>query len=200
MQRVGKPEDVIMVPGEPWVTRLKYTTVAELISEYDQSNALLGRSYCPVSDYMKAHASDPLEEVEGYIYGHPQWGPAVLGETMHRTLLFNNESTEHGPFIARWVQHFCALRLASHDFANSRGAVSEMLKHPDMRFVSQGALYVIMHHFCSGHPNPKRFLTRPEVVGKLPAWLDLTPIACPDFPEHGPVPVAGTNLTLPPKD
>jgi hypothetical protein len=200
MQRVEKPEDVIAVPGEPWTVRLKYTTVAELISDYEQSNALIGRTFCPVLDYMRAHSSEPVENVEAHIYTHPQWGPVALAETMHRTLIFNNSSTEHGEFTARWVQHFCALALAKHDFANSRSALTAMLKHPDLRFYSHEALYVILAYINANHPNPKRALTHPEVVGHLPSWLDLTDFPCPDFPEVSTLPVTGQSLDLPPKD
>ena len=185
MQRVSHPSEVEMIPGEPWVKRLKYTTVAELLFDYERSNALLGRTFCPVSDHLRAHLNDPIEAVEDYVYSHPEWGPPALCESMYRTLLFNNSETEHGEFVARWVQHFCALRLLGHPFTGTaRHAVSEMLKHPDMRFVSPEAAYVVLAHLNAGHPNPRKFLEKPEVRAKFHRFgVVISRFAADDFEE-----------------
>jgi hypothetical protein len=197
MERVDHPSKVEMIPGEPWTKRVKYTEVAELISDYEASNASIGRTFCPVLNYMRDHAGDPLEEVEAHIYSHPEWGPTALCETMHKTLAFNNDGSELGAFIAGWVQHFCVLELAKHPPERVRHPLSEMLKHDDMRFMSRDALYCVLALVCACHPNPKRFLSKPEVLAKLPTWLDLTNFPCPDFPELSHSPLAGKNLGLP---
>lgn len=181
MELVDHPSKVEMIPGEPWVKRLKYTTVAELLSDYEVSNAAIGRVHCPVADYFRAHLNDPLEDVEAHVYAHPQWGPAALCETMWKTLAFNSAEThEHGAFIAAWVQHFCALRLAEHDFNNARYPLSEMLKHAEMRFVSPEAVYVVLAYLNAHHPNPRKVLEKPDVRGKFPG-LVISRFAAPDF-------------------
>lgn len=184
MQRVDHPSDVVAVPGEPWTVRLKYTEVAELISDYEAHNARIGRAFCPVLDYMRAHVTDPLEDVEAVIYSHPEWGPVALCETMHATLAFNNAESEHGEFVAAWVQHYCALQMLQHDFAKARHAVSEMLKSPDMRFVSPEAAYVVLAYLNAGHPNPRKFLEKPEVREKFwPFGLVISRFEAPNFEE-----------------
>src|ERR1700677_3021926 len=111
---VTRPEDVVMDASvHPWTTRLKYTEPAELLADYQASNADLGRSYCPATDYLKAHLADDIIDVEEHIYSHPEWGPFVLCESIYRTLMFNHQrSHPHGASIAAWAQHYLALNLA----------------------------------------------------------------------------------------
>ena len=69
-----------------------------------------------------------------------------------------------------------------HPFERARPAVSEMLKHPRMRFVSPAAAYVILAYLNAGHPNPREFLAKPEVAAKFAAFdLDLAAFPAPDF-------------------
>lgn len=178
--------DPAHVPMDPdthvWDARLKYATVAELLSDYRNSNAALGRRVCPVSDYFDAHLDDDVLEVEAHVYAHPEWGPWVLCESLHRTLLFNNAGSPHGEFQARWVQHYLALTLARlHPYDRARGALETTLKHPQMRFVSPAAAYVILAYLNAGHPNPGRFLAKPEVRPKFPADIDIADFPRPDF-------------------
>ena len=182
---VTDPGDVPMdAAAHPWDVRLKYATVAELLADYQASNAILGRTVCPVCDYFKAHLDDDILEVEAFVYAHPGWGPWVLCESLHRTLLFNHPAAAHphGDFVAAWAQHYLALNLVRHHpYARARGALEAALKHPQMRFVSSAAAYVILGYLNAGHPNPRRFLAKPEVREKFPADLDLAAFAAPDF-------------------
>ncbi len=182
VELASDPVDAKPVPGKPWAKRLKYTTVGELLSDYEQSNLWIGRTYCPVSDYLRAHLNDPIETVEAYVYAHPQWGPFALCETMYRVLLFNNSSTHpHGETIAQHVQHFIALEIAEHKWGDMRGQLSAMLKSDEMRFVSPEAAYVILAYLASNHPNPRKFLEKDEVRAKFPPDLDIAAFAAPDF-------------------
>lgn len=181
IELVDHPSKVELIPGQPWVKRLKYTTVAELLSDYEQSNAAIGRAYCPVSDYFKAHLNDPLEDVERYVYTHPQWGPAALCETAYKTLLFNNaDAHPHGEHIAKTVQHFAMLAVSGHQWNDVRHPFCEMLKEPTMRFVSPEAAYVALAYLNANHPNPGKFLEKPEVRSKFPG-LNVRAFAAPDF-------------------
>lgn len=180
---VDHPDKVPMDPDRhPWDVRLKYGRVEELLNDYRASNAMLGRQHCPVSDYFAAHLDDDILDVEDHVYRHPEWGPAVLCESMYRTLLFNHgRSGPHGEFQARWVQHYLALTLARHHaYEAARFAVEPMLKHHETRFVSPQAAYVILAYVANGHPNPRRFLEKPEVAAKFPG-VDLTCFPAPDF-------------------
>lgn len=180
---VTDPADVPMNPdAHPWDVRLKYARVEELLNDYRASNAALGRQVCPVSDYLAAHLDDDILDVEAHIYSHPEWGPAVLCESMYRTLLFNHgASGPHGDWQARWVQHYLALTLVRHHtYAAARFAIEPMLKHHEMRFVSPAPAYVILAYLNGGHPNPRRFLEKPEVAAKWPG-LDISRFAAPDF-------------------
>jgi hypothetical protein len=180
---VTDPADVPMDPDAyPWDVRLKYATVAELLADYQASNALLGRQNCPVSDYFKAHLDDGVLEVEAFVYAHPEWGPWVLCESLHRTLLFNHAAAHpNGDAVAAWAQHYLALNLVRHHpYERARGALETTLKHPQMRFVSPAAAEVILAYLAAGHPNPRRFLEKPEVAAKFPD-LDLARFAAPDF-------------------
>jgi hypothetical protein len=180
---VKHPADVPMdADAHPWDVRLKYASVAELLADYLASNAMLGRQHCPVSDYFKAHLDDDVLEVEAHVYAHPDWGPWTLCESLHRTLLFNHPASgPHGAFIAAWAQHYLALNLVRHhSYEAARGAVETTLRHPQMRFVSPAAAYVVLAFLNAGHPNPRRFLEKPEVAAKFPG-LDLTRFAAPDF-------------------
>jgi hypothetical protein len=184
MRRVDHPSEVVMDGGaHPWTVRLKYTTVAELLHDYRQSNAVIGRRHCPVSDYLAAHLDDDVTEVEAYIYAHEEWGPTAICESIVKTLMFNNAQThEHGEFVAGWAQHYLLLNLIQHHpFERARGPFSEMLKHRDMRFASPAAAYVALAYLNQGHPNPRKFLEKPEVAAKFPADLALAAFAAPDF-------------------
>jgi hypothetical protein len=181
---VTDPADVPMNPDAyPWDVRLKYATVAELLADYRASNAMLGRRVCPVGDYFAAHPDDDVLEVEAHVYAHPDWGPWVLCESLHRTLLFNHAAAHpHGDFIAAWAQHYLALNLARHHpYDRARGALETTLKHPQMRFVSPAAAYVIVAYLNAGHPNPRRFLEKLEVRPKFPVDLDVSAFAAPNF-------------------
>lgn len=180
MERVDHPSKVELIPGQPWVKRMKYTTVAELLSDYEQSNAAIGRTICPVRDHLAQHLNDPLEDVERFIYTHPQWGPPALCETAWKTLAFNNADTEHGEHIAKTVQHFCMLALSEHKWDDARPAFCEMLKEPQMVFVSPEAAYVALAYLNANHPNPRRFLEKPEVRSKFPG-LVISRFEAPDF-------------------
>jgi hypothetical protein len=181
---VTHPADVPMDPDAyPWDVRLKYATVGELLADYQASNALLGRQHCPVSDYFRAHLDDDVLDVEAHVYAHPDWGPWALCESLHRTLLFNHSGAHpHGEAIAAWAQHYLALNLVRHHpYARARAALEATLKQPRMRFVSPAAAYVILAYLNAGHPNPRRFLEKPEVRPKFPAELALERFAAPDF-------------------
>jgi len=182
-QLVGDPADIDMDAGVfPWSRRLKYVRVAELLNDYRASNAMLGRQHCPASDYFAAHLDDDILAVEAHVYGHPDWGPWVLCESLHRTLLFNHAASgPHGALIARWTQHYLALNLVRHHgYAAARDAVETMLKHPQMRFVCGEAAYVVLAYFNQGHPNPRRFLEK-HGAGRLFPGVDLSRFAAPDF-------------------
>lgn len=183
IELVDDPSKVELFYGQPWIKRLKYTTVAELLSDYEISNAEIGRTVCPVRDYLAQHLSDPLEDVERVIYTHPQWGPAALCETAWKTLAFNNSASHpHGEHIARTVQHFCMLAVSEHKWNDARHAFCEMLKEGRMRFVSPEAAYVALAYLNAQHPNPGRFLAKPEVRTKFPG-LVISRFSSPDFEE-----------------
>ena len=163
--------------------RLKYVAVAEMLDEYLDSNNRIGRLVCPVCDYLKAHLDDDVIAVERFIYAHPDWGPVVLCDTIRATRRYNNAAS--GPFgdqIAAAVQHDAALALVEHHpFERARTAFCEMLKHYETRFVSPEAAFVCLAYLTAGHPNPRRFLEKPEVRAKFPADLDVSSFPAPDF-------------------
>jgi hypothetical protein len=181
---VTDPADVIMDPGVlPWTHRLKYAKPAELLSDYQRSNGDLGRLICPVTDYVAAHLDDDILDVEAHIYAHPEWGPQLICESLVRTVMFNNQANHpHGDFIAGWAQHYLLLHLAKHHtYAAARGPFEQALRHWQLKFMSPAAAYVALAYFNAGHPNPKRFLGKPEIAAKFPP-IDLARYAAPDFP------------------
>lgn len=172
--------------------RLKYTDPREMLAEYLASNAKIGRTQCPVCDYLTAHLDDDVVDLERHIYSHPVWGPNVICETMYGTLAFNNAATHpHGEEIAAAIQLSMAHELTKHPWGKIRYHVELMLAHPDMRFASQEALEIVLALVRDNHPNPKRILTHPRVRPHIPAHVDLTHYAAPDFPEMHGVPAFG---------
>jgi hypothetical protein len=167
----------------PWARRLKYARVEELLADYVAANAAIGRQFCPVADYFRAHLDDDILEVEAHVYAHPEWGPQALAESCHATLAFNNaRSHPHGREIAAWAQHYCLLHLVRHHpYERARGPFEAMLKHPRMKFAGPEAAYVALGYLTQGHPNPRRFLAKPEVRAKFPADLDVAAFPAPDF-------------------
>jgi hypothetical protein len=183
---VTDPAHVVMDPdAHPWDARLKYAAVGELLADYQASNALVGRDHCPVADYFAAHLDDDVLEVEDHVYAHPQWGPFAICESLHRTLLFNNAQTHaHGEFIAGWAQRYLLHHLVRHHpYERARGPFEAMLKERRMRFVVPEAAYVALAYLNAGHPNPRRFLEKPEVRAKFPTDLELSRFAAPHFEE-----------------
>lgn len=167
----------------PWTIRPKYVRVQELLNDYIAANAMIGRRHCPVADYFAAHLDDDILDVEAFAYSHEEWGPQALAESMHATLAFNHaRSGPNGAFIAAWAQHYLALSLVRyHPYERARPAVEVMLKHWQMRFVSPAAAYVILAYLNGGHPNPRKFLEKPEVRAKFPPDLAVERFAAPDF-------------------
>ena len=168
----------------PWAKRLKYARVEELLGDYIAANAAIGRQHCPVADYFKAHLDDDILEVEAFVYAHPQWGPQALCESCHATLAFNNPRTHpHGQAIAGWAQHYLLLHLVRcHPYDRARGPFEAMLKHPRMRFASGAAACVALAYLAAGHPNPRRFLEKPDVAARFaPFGVDPARFPAPDF-------------------
>ena len=167
----------------PWTRRLKYARVEELLADYVAANAAIGRQHCPVADYFRAHLDDDILEVEAFVYAHPEWGPTALAESCHATLAFNNaRSHPHGREIAAWAQHYCMLYMVRHHpYERARGPFEAMLKHPRLNLYPAAA-YVALSYLNAGHPNPRRFLAKPEVAAKFAAFdIDITRFPAPDF-------------------
>jgi hypothetical protein len=168
----------------PWSRRLKYVRVEELLADYVAANAAIGRQHCPVADYLRAHLADDILEVEAFVYAHPEWGPPTLCESLHATLVFNNARTHpQGHAIAAWAQHYLLLHLARlHSYPRARGPFEAMLTHPRMRFAAPEAAFVALAYLNAGHPNPRRFLEKPEVAAKFaPFGVDPAAFQAPHF-------------------
>jgi len=158
--------------------------VSELLDEYLAANAAVGRQFCPATDYFKAHLDDDILDAEAFVYAHPEWGPPALCETLYATLAFNNaRSHPHGREIAAWAQHYCLLHLVRHHpYARARGPFEAALKHPRLRFAGPEAAYVALAYLNAGHPNPGRFLEKPEVLAKFaPFGIEAARFPAPDF-------------------
>ena len=59
-----------------------------------------------------------------------------------------------------------------------------MLKYPRMKFAGPEAAYVALAYLTQGHPNPRRFLEKPEVAAKFRALdpaFDPARFPAPDF-------------------
>lgn len=184
-RQVHRLEDAdLHTPGHAnRINRLKYATVAEILIEYRSANAVIGRGYCPACDFLEEHLDEPVIDVERAIYSHPDWGPTILCESIRNTVWFNNAETHpHGQLIAESVQHDMALALAALPWCdNVRAQLQELLKHPGLRQVSGPALYVLLAYFNANHPNPRKYLEKPEVAPNLPADLNVAAFPAPDF-------------------
>jgi hypothetical protein len=55
-----------------------------------------------------------------------------------------------------------------------------MLKHPRLKLYPEAA-YVALAYLNAGHPNPRKFLEKPEVRAKFPPELDVAAFPAPDF-------------------
>lgn len=181
---VHTPEASSLTPGTRNRThRLKYTHAAELLLEFRMHNARIGRTICKATDWLEEHVEDDIRDVEDFLHSHPTWGPFILCDSIAGTWE-SNKGHPHGRFIAQCVQHDMALALLQHPFDGpGREAVSAMLKRPDWEFLSPEAAYVVLAYVNAGHPNPRKFLEKPEVRSKFPADLELARFAAPDF-EH----------------
>lgn len=182
-----QPHEASATPGfQNRHVRLRYARPADILNVYLAYNRQIGRTVCPACDYLKAHLDDDIMAVERHIYGHPDWGPGLLCNWIQGAAQYAQISgLEHGDLIARQLQHDAALALHWHPYERARGAVEAMLKHRDTRFVSPEAAYVCLAYLNAGHPNPRRFLEKPEVRAKFPPDLELHRFAAPDFdPDH----------------
>ncbi len=175
-------------PGaENRTVRLKYVHVSEMLADCLAANAADGRTQCPVCDYLAAHLDDDVIAVERYVHGHAEWGPSLLTGTIRNTPKFNNAATDpQGDVIAGIVQHDAALALARHPWSQTRPEVERMLRDPDTHFVTPEAAYVVLAYFNAHHPNPRKFLEKPEVAGKFaPFGVNIAAFPAPGFDEPG---------------
>lgn len=165
----------------PWTIRPKYARVAELLSDYVASNEQIGRLHCPVTDYFRAHLDDDVLDVEAHVYAHEEWGPFAMAESLHQTHLFNNAGSHpHGEFTAAWAQHYLLLTLRRfHPYERARGPFEKALKNPRLTLYPAAA-YVALAYLHAGHPNPRRFLEKPEVARHFPS-IDVSRFPAPDF-------------------
>ena len=154
-------------PHHQLVNRLKYTHAREMLAEYRASNAMIGRTLCPVCDYLEQHIDDDVIDLERTIYQHPQWGPSVLYETIIGTSRFNDPSTERGRFIAEQVQQSAAHALTEHAWALARPYIEAVLHHPEQVFIGQRALRILWDHIVANNPNHAAFFEQPVVAAKL---------------------------------
>jgi hypothetical protein len=91
------------------------------------------------------------------------------------------------------------LELIKHPWERTRPYIEGMMQHPAMEFVSEDALEILLDHFAANHPNPKRFLSKPHVLAKIPAHHDLTSFPSPDFPDMASIALIGTKPPQPAK-
>jgi hypothetical protein len=176
--------DVEAAFAEPWpyALRLKYMTVGEILDEVDDSNRRIARTACPLADYLREHVDDNVIDVEATIQSHPEWGPAFICESIRVTRLHNSASTwALGEELARLVQRHLALALFRyHPFERARTSLSDMLYHPRTRIVNPEAAYVLLAYINAGHPNPGRWLAKPEIARHFPG-IEVERFAAPDF-------------------
>ena len=152
------------LPHHQLHNRLKYTDPREMLEEYRASNALIGRTVCPVCDYLAANLDKDVMALERTIYEHPDWGPSVLMETLIGTVKFNPPHTPEGAFIAGQVQHAAALALCEHPWEKARPYIEAVIAHPDTVFVNPKAFEVLMDFVLKNHPVPANYLAKSEVI------------------------------------
>ncbi len=156
-------------PHHARINRLKYTHAAEMLAEYRASNAMIGRTLCPVCDYLSANLDKDVIELERTIYTHPDWGPSVLIETIMNTPIFNPPATEHGRFICAAVQHCAALALVEHPWSLARPYIEHLLSHEKTAFIGAEAKDVLVAHIRANHRRADEFLAQPHIAAKLSA-------------------------------
>lgn len=154
-------------PHHARINRLKYTHGSEMLAEYRASNAMIGRSVCPVCDYLAEHIDDDVIELERAIYMHPDWGPSVLVETIMNTPTFNPPTTEKGRVICAEVQLCAAIALTEHPWDSVRPYIEHLLAHDKTVFVSPQALEILIAFVLANHPRADAFLAQPHVAAKL---------------------------------
>lgn len=197
MKRATSIDDVRDHLGKPHhqqTVRLKYTHLSEHLAEYRAAAARAGRTYCPVCDYVAEHIDDDPIEVERHIYRHPDWGLTVLAETLRTTADYNDPTTEVGLVTTREIQRIAAEEMVTHNWQAMRYHIEDLFKHPQTRFYSDEARDMLLAHIRANHPNPKRFIMKPEVLAKIPTHYDFTGWPAPDYPELEHVVVTGTGV------
>jgi hypothetical protein len=169
-----------MAGSETRREREKYLSLEEHVAECLANNSRLKRGWCPVIDWLKRQPSETIDDViaaELYVQRHPEWGPSYCCDVIRDTWRFNT------PDAVETIQHDHALSLVRHPWAAARRKVEALLSHEDTKWESREALQLVLDYFAANHPNPKAHLAQAHVRARLPQWVEITHMPCPDFPE-----------------
>lgn len=168
-----------------------YATPADMLADFQDHNQVLGRTSCPACDYIEAHLDGPIDDVKAYLYSSPDIAPGLICDGLLATANYQQWPKATLEDAIADQESMTAL-LAPFPYEVVRNQLEPLLKRWDMALLSRTAVDNVLAYIQAGHPNPKAFLMKPEVLAKIPADVDLTDYPCPDFPELADVPVFGT--------
>lgn len=169
-----------MAGSETRREREKYLSLDEHVAECLANNRRLKRGWCPVIDWLKRQPNETIDDViaaELYVQHHSEWGPAYCCDVIRDSWRFNP------PDVVAMIQHDHAVALVRHPWPVARRAIETLLSHHEVRWEGREALELVLAYIADNHPNPKAHLAQAHVRARLPRWVDLSEMRCPDFPE-----------------
>jgi hypothetical protein len=183
-----------MAGSETRRDRTKYVSLDEHLAECIANNKRLGRGWCPLIAWLKQQPSETLDDViaaELFMQQHPEWGPGYCADVIRDTWRFNS------PDAVEVIQLDHALALVRHPWERARVAVENLLGHPDTGWQSREALQLVLDYVVENHGNPKALLARPDVRERLPVWVNISELPCPDFAALSAASMTGLGRQIP---
>lgn len=158
----------------------KTYTPRMLLEEVKHTNFLVGRTYCPFTDWLEAHVDDiNMRQFESMLFHHPVWAIPVA-------LIFINTAHQHNnQQDGAEIQKYYTKMLLNSPFGSwdlLRVPLQEFLKEPVPGGIDPTAYQMMVDYIAAPghHKNPKNFFYQPDVHRNIPAGMDLSDLPTSD--------------------
>lgn len=143
----------------------------------------VGIRRCQLVEYAELHFDQGPDATEAAVLAHPVHGPVFGCQTLFQAPKhYNDELCEDGDLIGAYGQRDVLRGLMEfHSYQSVRGEFEGVLQRRSFRILHPHTAYLILTWVNQNHPNPRKFLEKPEVRSKFSNELAVEKFDAPDF-------------------